>query len=312
VKAEKRMKRVLVPGTVLLLLGAAWLYRGELLRLVPTSLLPLPAHDQYAAALVLTGLSTSEAGRAWSGAAKAALVHPAEAALQHHRRAAFTGASGEVLAWHFAARRGQRVIIEARDAPHTIFLDLFDMEDRARVASAPPHSARLSHVLGHDGEHIVRLQLPLDSRGTFTIAQRAEASLRFPVQGLDSHAVQSRFGVARDSGGRSHEGIDIFAPRGTSVIAAADGWITPQTSNRLGGNVVWLWASGAGASLYYAHLDRRAVRPGDRVRAGDVVGHVGNTGNARATAPHLHFGIYTPIDGAVDPLPYVVDPSTPR
>ena len=60
-------------------------------------------------------------------------------------------------------------------------------------------------------------------------------------------------------------------------------------------------------TLYYAHLDRREVSPGARVRPGDVVGFVGNTGNARATAPHLHFGIYRPGSGAVDPLPFICD-----
>ncbi len=87
-----------------------------------------------------------------------------------------------------------------------------------------------------------------------------------------------------------------------------DGWITRQTTNRLGGNVVWLWSPSRRVSLYYAHLDRQAVQPGERVDAGDVVGYVGNTGNASRTAPHLHFGVYASLAGAVDPFPFVVDP----
>jgi murein DD-endopeptidase MepM/ murein hydrolase activator NlpD len=59
--------------------------------------------------------------------------------------------------------------------------------------------------------------------------------------------------------------------------------------------------------LYYAHLDRHAVSAGQRVRKGEIVGFIGNTGNARTTAPHLHFGIYRRGQGAIDPLYYVVD-----
>jgi murein DD-endopeptidase MepM/ murein hydrolase activator NlpD len=125
---------------------------------------------------------------------------------------------------------------------------------------------------------------------------------------LDGRAVGSSFGSARDSGRRRHEGIDIFAPRGTPVIAAVDGWVTRQTSNRLGGKVVWLWAPARRVSLYYAHLDEHAVTPGERVTAGDIIGYVGNTGNARHTPAHLHFGVYAALAGAVDPSPFVVDP----
>jgi hypothetical protein len=68
---------------------------------------------------------------------------------------------------------------------------------------------------------------------------------------------------------------------------------------------VWLADAAHGEHLYYAHLDKQLVRAGQRVRAGDTLGLVGNTGNARTTAPHLHFGIYRSGQGAVDPLPFV-------
>src|SRR5690606_26698236 len=58
-------------------------------------------------------------------------------------------------------------------------------------------------------------------------------------------------------------------------------------------------------SLYYAHLDSHAVQAGQRVRVGDTLGYVGNTGNARTTAPHLHFGIYRRGRGPIDPLAHV-------
>jgi hypothetical protein len=124
-------------------------------------------------------------------------------------------------------------------------------------------------------------------------------------------AVQSFWGADRDGGARAHQGIDIFAPRGTPALAAADGVVRWVGENRLGGNVVFVADPARGHSLYYAHLDRQAVTTGQRVRAGDTVGFVGNTGNARSTAPHLHFGIYRAGEGAVDPFPYV-DPRAVR
>ena len=72
----------------------------------------------------------------------------------------------------------------------------------------------------------------------------------------------------------------------------------------LGGKTVWL-RDGEGRNWYYAHLDSQYVATGDRVRAGDTLGAVGNTGNARRTRPHLHFGLYRAGRGATDPFPFV-------
>jgi hypothetical protein len=84
------------------------------------------------------------------------------------------------------------------------------------------------------------------------------------------------------------------------VLAAADGVVRSTRSNNLGGNVVWLRDT-YGRAHYYAHLDRRAVSRGQRVRTGDTIGFVGNSGNARTTPTHLHFGIYQ--RGSFDPYP---------
>jgi murein DD-endopeptidase MepM/ murein hydrolase activator NlpD len=99
--------------------------------------------------------------------------------------------------------------------------------------------------------------------------------------------------------------VDIFAPRDTPVLAAAPGIVSSVATTRRGGHVVWIWDGARRQSHYYAHLARQAVGPGERVQAGDVIGYVGNTGNARTTPPHLHFGIYAAGDGPIDPLPFV-------
>lgn len=210
-------------------------------------------------------------------------------------------------AWRFQPRRGQRLTIDAGVPSRVVFVDLFRADDGRRLASAPAGSARLTHVVDADQAVVARVQVALGYHATIRLIQRADATLRFPVEGATPRAVWSLFGDNRDRGARRHEGIDIFAARGTPVVAAADGWVTSQTRNRLGGNVVWVWSLSHRVALYYAHLDRRAVPPGEWVRAGDVVGYVGNTGNASGTAPHLHFGIYAPPAGAVDPLPFVCD-----
>jgi murein DD-endopeptidase MepM/ murein hydrolase activator NlpD len=136
------------------------------------------------------------------------------------------------------------------------------------------------------------------------------SSLVVPVEGIERAALRSSWEAPR-SGHRRHEGIDILAPRGTRVLAAAPGEITRIGQDKLGGNVVWV--TGAGASIYYyAHLDSfaPALHTGVQVAAGTVLGTVGNSGNARGGPTHLHFAIY-PLGRAfqaVDPTPLLQQP----
>lgn len=104
------------------------------------------------------------------------------------------------------------------------------------------------------------------------------------------------------SGGRKHEGVDIFAKRGTPVVSNIDGIVWKMENNRLGGTSVWLFGAG-GAFHYYTHLDRYGnIKPYQYVKRGDIIAYVGNTGNARKTPPHLHYGIY--VRGkAINPYP---------
>jgi murein DD-endopeptidase MepM/ murein hydrolase activator NlpD len=131
-------------------------------------------------------------------------------------------------------------------------------------------------------------------------------TLKVPVRGVGRTALRSSWGEPR-SGHRHHQGIDIFARRGTPVVAAAEGVVVRiGTTDRLGGNTVWI-AGKPSTLYYYAHLDgfRPGLQVGDRVAAGDVLGRVGNTGNARTTPPHLHFGMYPAARAfwPIDPTP---------
>ena len=127
----------------------------------------------------------------------------------------------------------------------------------------------------------------------------------FPVAGYGPEAVISVFGDKRGSS-RLHEGIDIKAPKGTPVVAVVDGFVERVKDSGNGGKQVYL-RDGQGRLFYYAHLDSWSVSEYDAVRAGEQVGTVGNTGNARATTPHLHFEVLLGKNrDAVDPLPYWV------
>lgn len=112
-----------------------------------------------------------------------------------------------------------------------------------------------------------------------------------PVAGVRGRDIESTWGAAR-SGGRTHQGADIFAPKGTAVVAATDGVVMGIGLDRLGGNVVYLLGEGL-TIQYYAHLDSWApgLREGQHVTAGTPLGTVGNTGNAATTPSHLHFGV---------------------
>ena len=114
-------------------------------------------------------------------------------------------------------------------------------------------------------------------------------------------------------GDRQHEGQDIFAPRGTPVLSATEGYIVNIGENNLGGQTVSVIGAG-GRTYYYAHLDSYAphINEGDYVTKQTLLGYVGTTGNAVGTPPHLHFGVYAP-GGAMDPLPLLSDrPAPPK
>ncbi len=116
------------------------------------------------------------------------------------------------------------------------------------------------------------------------------SGLIVPVDGVGTGELRDSFTSAR-SGGRTHHAIDIGAPLGTPVLAVTDGTVSRMTWNRLGGRTLYLAGADGRHEFYYAHLDSYAdgLEVGRRVRRGDALGTVGQTGNARS--PHLHFQV---------------------
>jgi murein DD-endopeptidase MepM/ murein hydrolase activator NlpD len=137
----------------------------------------------------------------------------------------------------------------------------------------------------------------------FTSSENVK-ELVFPVAGKKSN-IGSFWGDARDGGKRKHKGIDIFAKKGTPVVAVTDGIIVSKGNTPRGGKHLWLQSIHHPWKAYYAHLDQQKAKAGQIVKKGEIIGTVGNTGNAKYTPSHLHFGIYKWWSGAVDPLPFV-------
>ena len=142
--------------------------------------------------------------------------------------------------------------------------------------------------------------------------QEPNSKIKLPVADVTKRQIANTWGAPR-SGGRSHEGQDIFAPKGTKVLSATNGYVYKIGENNLGGQTVSVISSG-GRIYYYAHLDDYApgLKVGDPVSTKTVLGFVGTTGNAQGTPPHLHFGVYTfGFGSAINPLPLITDRIAP-
>ncbi len=274
---------------------------------------PTP-REEYEAALDAAGLAGSAAVRDWKAAALFARDSALTLRAPFNESGYFAPERAEARGYLIPVRRGQalsaRFTIRGARAAR-LFVDLYEVPEAGstafdHLASADSGLAELEHEIRRDGAVVLVVQPELLSGGRYDVAVTLEPTLGFPVSGHDAGAIRSRFGADRDAGRRRHEGVDIFAPRGTPVVAAAGGLATWVGTNELGGNVVMVRDRGRGEGHYYAHLDTQLVAEGSIVAAGDTLGLVGNTGNARTTPPHLHFGIYARGRGAVDPTPYLV------
>lgn len=141
--------------------------------------------------------------------------------------------------------------------------------------------------------------------------QTPDRKIAMPLEDVTKRQIADTWGAPRGTG-RSHEGQDIFAPKGTPILSATNGYIYKIGENNLGGQTVSVISAG-GRVYYYAHLEKYApgIEVGDPVTTRTVLGYVGTTGNAAGTPPHLHFGIYT-TTGAINPLPLLTDRTAPR
>lgn len=193
--------------------------------------------------------------------------------------------------------QGERLTVDGEYGPAT---ERAVQRVRARLGLPPG--------LGVDAELVARLGIVLPASPALRMCPppadpatgRARHLTTFPVRGPVRYT--DDFGDARGQG--AHEGIDLLTARGQPVVAAADGRIDRLARSETGLGGIYIWQRAAdGAVYYYAHLDAivPGLEPGDRVLAGHQIATVGNTGDARYGAPHLHFEVHPGGGAAVNP-----------
>jgi len=270
----------------------------------------LSPHDAYAQRLKDAGLDRTAMGSAWLQKAQSSLSNALNISIPYKETGYFSAEKIPLATLRFEAKRGQKLHINLSKKPQqnfAIYIDLWQENapaDHKLLASADTTGLNLDYEVKEGGKYLLRLQPELLRSGEYTLAITAGPSLSFPVSSSGKPSIGSFWGDGRDEGTRKHEGVDIFATKHTPAIAAANGTVTSVRENKLGGLVVFMHPDGRDYNLYYAHLDKQLVQDGQTVHTGDTVGLVGNTGNARTTPSHLHFGIYTNA-GAIDPLAFV-------
>lgn len=277
---------------------------------------PASPHQQYERKLLNAGLNQSTMGNGWISKANTLLQNTVEIKLPYKEVGYFAADKLEGASFKFKLERGQMLTAKLTKQSVTsfsIYMDLWEQNDNGEfklLAFADSIGSDLQLEAKRSGDYLLRLQPELLVQGSYTLEMTIGPSLAYPLKAVNRKQIQSFFGVGRDNNSRRHEGIDIFSAFRTPVIAVSDGTITGVNENNLGGKVVWFRPRGKNYTLYYAHLDEQLVTAGQEVLIGDTLGLMGNTGNAKTTPPHLHFGVYT-SGGAVDPLPFIDPLITP-
>ena len=268
------------------------------------------AHEAYRSGLAAAGLLGTRMGVLWQEAALRSLQSPVSIELPYKENGYFASNDPRAAGYSFNVQRGEKVQVQVSTRPASgilLFVELYEMPPgkAARLLQAADTlTTTITHTAEQSGQYLLRVQPELLQSVSYILSVSTGPSLAFPIRPQDKPRIISTWGAGRDAGKRQHEGIDIQAKKRTPVVAVASGFVSRVTENGLGGKVVFLQPENSRVNVYYAHLDTQWVRQGQQVQTGDTLGLTGNTGNARNTVSHLHFGIYTG-SGAVDPLPFV-------
>ena len=271
----------------------------------------LTPRQAYAVSLEEANLNTTALGQAWFDAGERAMSRAVDVRPPYREVVFIDPKEVTARGFRFQLQQGQQLTVQVTVEPTdtlNLFIDLFEIpEDPLEFPRHVATADSLNTILiepRQDRTYLIRLQPELLRGGKYRIDIEASASLGFPVAGHSSRNIFSFFGAKRDGGRRLHEGVDIFARRGTPVVAISDGYVTRVEETTIGGKVIWVRDAIRNQAYYYAHLDEFMVSESQRVRTGDTLGTIGNTGNAINTPSHLHFGLYT-MRRPVDPFPFI-------
>ena len=265
--------------------------RGGRLSLYATILDAVDLHDAFGRYANINSIVEGERAAAVAGNEVVARAVAAEAALADlaARETQLARQADE------QAARVEDMLAETQRLLSAADADVVRLVEEARIAE---EAARARALLA--------AQLASGAAGDYpsgTFSPDPTARYACPVGTVRSFV--DTWGAPR-SGGRRHQGTDVFAPSGSPAYAVVDGVVdqTTDVNTGLGGITLWL-RSVRGDRFYYAHNTQNLVRAGQRVSAGDVIATVGQTGNATTTPPHIHFEVH-PLGGAViNPFPFL-------
>ncbi|MCY7291834.1 MAG: M23 family metallopeptidase [Ferruginibacter sp.] len=249
---------------------------------------------------------------AWLNAAEYSLNNPLNVGGNFSEIGRFYKNDSTATSYLVDIKRGQKIIVSLNKLNNNfnVYMDLWEAGDTsirkipAFITASDTAFNTIEYAATKDEKLIIRFQQELSAQGDYAFDIKTGPVFSFPISPSVKSNIGSLWGDDRDAGVRKHEGIDIFAAKKSPAVAVADGIISSVSENELGGKVVFLRPANMNYNVYYAHLDSQLVEEGQRVVKGQTIGLVGNTGNARTTAAHLHFGIYT-MSGAIDPLLFV-------
>jgi peptidoglycan LD-endopeptidase LytH len=192
----------------------------------------------------------------------------------------------------------------------------FGPDSVTRVRGGPMQTPEALAALQSDTSHSVT---DVDTAAVLSAPDSSGAGLKgsliIPVRGIEASALFDTYNEQRGSGTRTHEALDIPAPRGTPVLSATGGRVLKLFDSKAGGKMVYAADSSERFILMYAHLDSYAngLAEGQPLHRGQVIGAVGTTGNAPPNLPHLHFAVARSSDvkqwwkgSPVNPYPLLV------
>ena len=277
------------------------------IRTIKDTISAKPPYEQYVQSLEKAGLKESPMAVAWLAAGERVFQDSVIVPLPFTESGYFPAGEPGARGYRFEVKEGQVLKVEGEAITENnarLFVDLFVQEEGEweRLTNADS-TLSLTYEFRDDYTGLLRVQPELLTNAYYSIRISLTPVLINPVAGASNRSIGSFYGADRDGGRRRHEGVDIFAPKGTPIIAPTDGYVNRLGTGGLGGKVVWMRDAERGHAYYFAHLDEQLVSSGTRVQQGDTLGLVGNTGNARTTPPHLHFGIYQ--RGSKDPIHYL-------